>query len=177
MKKLCAVMCIVLLCAGTLLAGGKQEAVAEKTGVSITLSSPEESYPKDLLDVLASLYMQKNPGITIVTETFAGVPQIEYYKAKFATGDLPDVFFMNALDVGFVNAGAYMELPADIIEAAPDTAYNAFKGKFYQVINNQQVGECSTIKRYSPISVSLFPRHRLSSKQPARRSRQPGSSP
>jgi len=117
--------------------GGSENKTTES--VKITFSAPEESYPKDLLDQLAKVYMDKNPGVTIETESFAGVPQIEYYKAKLATGDLPDVFFMNTLDSAFVDAGAYMELPQDIVDAAPSTEYNAYKGKYYQVMNNQQI--------------------------------------
>jgi ABC-type glycerol-3-phosphate transport system substrate-binding protein len=107
--------------------------------VQITLNAPEESQPKDMLENVSKIYMDKNPNIKIQVETFSGIPQIEYYKTKLASGALPDIFFINTPDPAFVNAGALMELPQDIIDAAPDTKLNQYKGKYYQVVNNKQL--------------------------------------
>lgn len=124
--------------------------------VQISLSAPEESQPKDMLDKVCKIYMEKNTNIKIQIDTFSGIPQIEYYKTKLASGALPDIFFMNTLDPAFVNAGALMELPKDIVDAAPDTKLAQFKGKYYQVVNNKQIGGVYYNKKiFSDLSIQV----------------------
>jgi len=116
-----------------------EEVLKQAEPVTLTLSSAEESYPKELLDKVSKIYTAKNPNVTINVDTFSGMEQVAYYKTKLAAGQLPDIFFINTLDPVFINANAIMELPQEVIDLMPDSKLNTYKGKIYQGVNNKQL--------------------------------------